>query len=63
MSQKPNQPQELKRMNINVDARLHDRFKSATAAQGQNMTDVLLDFIQQYVAQHLAVSPRRGGRK
>ena len=36
-------------MNLNVPVELHNSFKSLTAAQGLNMTDVLLEFIQQYV--------------
>ena len=48
---KAEQPQE-KRMNLNVPVDLHNSFKATTAAQGQNMTDVLLEFIQQYVANH-----------
>ena len=39
----------IKRMNINVEADLHDAFKAATAAQGVKMTDVLLQFIEDYV--------------
>lgn len=35
--------QELKRMNLNVPLELHNSFKSVTASQGLNMTDVLLD--------------------
>jgi hypothetical protein len=42
----------LKRMNLNVEVPLHSAFKSATAAQGQSMTDVLLKYIEDYVAQH-----------
>ena len=41
----------VKRMNINVEVSLHDAFKAATAAHGDNMTDVLIEFIQNYVAQ------------
>lgn len=41
-----------KRMNLNVEAGLHDAFKAATAAEGKKMTDVLIDFIQQYVEKH-----------
>jgi hypothetical protein len=29
-------------MNINVEVSLHDAFKAATPAKGENMTDVLL---------------------
>ena len=39
--------QKVKRMNLNVPVELHNSFKSVTAAQGQNMTDVLLEFIQE----------------
>ena len=39
-------------MNLNVPLELHNSFKSLTAAQGENMTDVLLEFIQQYVDKH-----------
>jgi hypothetical protein len=50
----------LTRMNLNVPIELHNTFKSVTAAQGQNMTDVLLDFIQTYIAKH---SPKPKGRR
>jgi ParG protein len=39
----------LKRLNVNISTELHRRFKSVTAAQGLEMTDVLLEFIQKYV--------------
>ncbi len=44
--------QKVKRMNLNVPVNLHNRFKSVTAAQGQNMTDVLLEFIKACVAKN-----------
>ena len=49
-------------MNLNVPVDLHHAFKSATASQGQNMTDVLLEFIQQYVSKNSTPKPkgRRG---
>jgi hypothetical protein len=43
-------------MNLNVPIELHNAFKSATAGQGLNMTDVLLEFIKSYVAKN---SPKR----
>jgi hypothetical protein len=49
-------------MNLNVPLELHNQFKSVTAAQGSNMTDILLDFIQQYVTEHSSPKPR-GRRK
>ena len=36
-------------MNINLELSLHNAFKAATAARGENMTDVLLEVIQNYV--------------
>ncbi len=52
----------VKRMNLNVEVSLHDAFKAATAAQGKNMTDVLLDFIQEYVRKN-GVQPVKKGRR
>jgi len=49
---KAQQEPKPKRMNLNVPLELHNSFKSLTAAQGENMTDVLLEFIQQYVDKH-----------
>ena len=48
-------------MNLNVPIELHNAFKSATAAQGHNMTDVLLEFIQDYVSKNS--SPKPKGRR
>ena len=53
--------QQVKRMNLNVPVELHNSFKSTTAAEGQNMTDVLIEFIEQYVAKHS--SKPKGRRK
>jgi len=50
--------QKVKRMNLIVPVELHNAFKSATAAQGQNMTDVLLQFIQDYIAKHSPPKPK-----
>jgi hypothetical protein len=49
-------------MNLNVPLELHNTFKSVTAAEGKNMTDVLLDFIQQYVSKHASSSKTKGRR-
>jgi hypothetical protein len=46
-------------MNLNVPVDLHYAFKAATAAQGQNMTDVLMKHIKDYVAKN----PLKGRRK
>lgn len=53
--------QPVKRMNLNVPLDLHNSFKSITAAQGQNMTTILMEFIQQYVDKY-SVKPK-GRRK
>jgi ParG protein len=49
----PKNEPKVKRMNMNLPADLHDAFKAATASQGKNMTDVLMEFIQDYVQKHL----------
>ncbi len=51
-------------MNLNVDVSLHNAFKAATAAQGENMTDILLEFIEEYVRKHTpaALKPTKKGR-
>ena len=48
-------------MNVNVPLELHNSFKSATAAQGDNMTDVILEFIRNYVDKHSSKPNRRRG--
>ncbi len=40
----------IKRVNINIPMSLHNEFKATTAAQGLEMTVVLLEFIENYVA-------------
>jgi len=52
----------VKRMNINVEVSLHDAFKAATAAKGENMTDVLMRFIEDYVTKN-EVMPKKKGRR
>jgi hypothetical protein len=47
-------------MNLNVPLELHNAFKSVTAGQGKNMTDVLLEFIQTYVDRY---PPKPKGRR
>jgi ParG len=59
---KPIQEQEVKRLNLNVPFQLHNAFKSATAAEGKNMTDVLLEFIQDYISKNSSPKPK-GRRK
>ena len=49
-------------MNLNVPAELHNSFKSVTASQGKNMTDVLLEFIQTYVDKSGAAPAKKGKR-
>ena len=52
----------VKRMNINVEVSTHDAFKAATAARGENMTAVLMAFIQDYIKKNgVQVKKRRHG--
>jgi ParG len=59
---KTEEPQ-VKRMNLNVPVELHNNFKATTAAQGKNMTDVLMEFIQNYVAKHGPSTKESKGRR
>jgi hypothetical protein len=59
---KAEQPQ-VKRMNLNVPVDLHNSFKAATAAQGLNMTDVLMEFIQGYVDKNSPSANKSKGRR
>ena len=62
MKKRAPEPEEskVKRMNLNVELSLHNAFKVATASEGKNMTDVLLEFIQQYVAKHYPKGLKKG---
>lgn len=53
----------IKRVNINVEVNLHNAFKAATAAQGVDMTTVLQQFIESYVARHGSVTAQKKGRR
>lgn len=46
-------------MNLNVPVDLHNSFKAATALQGSNMTDVLMKFIEDYVAKNSSKGRRK----
>ena len=59
---KAEQPK-VKRMNLNVPIDLHNAFKAATAAQGENMTNVLLQHIEQYVFEHNQGAKKPKGRR
>lgn len=52
----------IKRMNVNIEESLHTAFKAATAARGENMTDVLLKFVEDYVAKHGVKPAKKAGR-
>ena len=53
----------IKRVNINIPTELHNRFKASTAAQGLEMTVVLMGFIEGYVAKHGPTTPQKKGRR
>ena len=60
---KAEEPQPVKRMNVNIPLELHNSFKSITAAKGVNMTDVLIQFINEYVDIHSTPKPKPKGRR
>jgi len=39
-------------MNVNVVEELHTAFKTAVSSERKNMTDVLIELMQRYVAEH-----------
>jgi hypothetical protein len=53
----------IKRVNINVEVSLHNAFKATTAAKGTDMTTVLMEFIQNYVAKRGSATPQKKGRR
>ena len=55
--------QKVKRMNLNVPVKLHNSFKSVTASEGENMTDVLLKFIEDYIRRHSLAVKKSNGRR
>lgn len=44
---------------MNLPVSLHNAFKAATAARGENMTDVLMECIKTYVEKHSPKVRRR----
>ena len=52
----------IKLVNINVEVNLHNAFKAATAAQGVDMTTVLQQFIENYVAKYGPALKQKGRR-
>jgi len=50
-------------VNINLEISLHNAFKAATAAQGVDMTTVLQQFIESYVAKYGSVISQKKGRR
>jgi hypothetical protein len=53
----------IKRVNINVEVSLHNVFKAATAAQGVDMTTILMEFIQKYVDKYESAVPKQKNRR
>ena len=52
-------------MSLIIDPDLHRAFKLATTAEGKEMSQVLIDFIKDYVQKHApAARPvKKGGRQ
>jgi hypothetical protein len=53
----------IKRVNVNLQVSLHKSFKAATAAQGVDMSTVIVEFIQDYVARYGAATPTQKSRR
>jgi len=52
----------LKRLNVNISEQLHRRFKSLAAANGLEMTDLILEWIQKYVDKNGLVAQKKSRR-
>ena len=46
-------------MNINIRAELFNQFKAAVAIQGKTITQVLLEFVEDYIRKHAPRSVAR----
>ena len=44
-----------KRLTIRLPKDLHDQFKAAAAGNGKDMTEVILEFVKNYVSIHTAL--------
>jgi hypothetical protein len=53
----------IKRVNVNLEVSLHNSFKSATAAQGVDMSTVIVEFVRDYVATHGSTAPQKKSRR
>lgn len=49
-------------MNVNIEVNLHNAFKAATASKGTDMTTVLMEFIESYVARY-GIAPQKKVRR
>lgn len=51
-------------MSLIISPELHRAFKMATVAEGKEMSEVLIQFIERYVQQHAPAVPvaKKGGR-
>lgn len=56
-------PQGNVRLNVNIDEKLHSAFKAAAALEGKRMTDLLIEFVERYVREHMPSGLPRKGRK
>lgn len=63
MSPQPTVIEELSRLSIRLPRSLHNQFKAAVAAQGKSIQDVLVAYIENYVAQQRPEQRRGGSRK
>ena len=46
-------------MNVNIEETLHTAFKMAVVSERKNMTDVLIEFMRRYVADHELTPARK----
>ena len=50
-------------MTLIIDPKLRQAFRLAAMKQGKNMSEVLLQFIEQYIDKHAPAGGKKGGRE
>lgn len=56
-------PEGTVRLNVHIPKHLHAAFKAAAALRNQRMTDVMVDFIEEYVRRNLPLAMKKDAKK
>ncbi|MDZ7969719.1 MAG: plasmid partition protein ParG [Nostoc sp. DedSLP03] len=56
----PNEEEKIISLRVFMPESLRNNFKAVCAKQGKNMSEVVSDFVRDYVAEHDSSSPKKG---